>query len=388
MRTGRARLRTRLRAPLIVFGVCVALAGCAALTGCAGRQRPVHTFAGAELAYAAAFSADGRVLAATCGDGTVRVWDAQAGGAELARQAVSPEKSPRASNPVAVSPDGGRVAFGDAAGTVFVWAWASTAPPIRLTGHVRPVVALAYAAGGRELVSASGGHTYRGDSGAPPSATREPLRVVVWDLDTGRTVGGFEDDAAGVQFVTLSPDGRSLAAAGLPGMGRTYAPADRPQGIAPALLLMDAQTGAVRWRADTESIPFYVSFAPDGRSVYVAPVGRWDVATGAALPARHSAGDRRDRTTFGPRVLSADGGSAVAFRERQVPILNPLAWLIPTGYDPKELRVTVTDLATGRARTGPRLDVAETRTAAYVLATTPDGRRLLDQRLRLWAVPE
>jgi WD40 repeat protein len=197
-----------------------------------------------------AWSADGRIVAATCEDGLVRLWDGSTGaalaecrghvGAALACVFVgssslasggadgtirlwnlSDQGDPRnwqgvAGDPrhlteqavlkghtgavhcLALAPDGQTLASGGADQRVRLW----TLPEGRqqLIGHTAPVRGLAFSPDGRTLASATGDG---GPAGGP--------EVRLWDVRTGKELAALPTGGPG-SFLAFTPDGTGLLA--------------------------------------------------------------------------------------------------------------------------------------------------------------------------------
>jgi hypothetical protein len=148
--------------------------------------RAVRTFAGG--AFAVAFRPDGRRLAATGPDGRLRVWEVETGQEVFSIQLQA--HSPRA---VAYSPDGRRLATTSEEGVVQVWDADTGTPDLTLKGHNGAVLGVAFSPDGRRLASAGMDWT-----------------VKVWETATGQEVLSLRGPEIfwGVAF---SPDGTYLA---------------------------------------------------------------------------------------------------------------------------------------------------------------------------------
>ncbi len=146
---------------------------------------------------AAAWSKQGRLLAAADAAGNLTTWQSKQGPASEAGARNSTFAASGAqANAVAVSPDGKQIASGLGA-DILLWDAASGSLLRTLAGHRRNIGALAYSPDGATL--ASGG--WDGD-------------VILWNAKSGdklRTLQGHKRDVAGLAW---SPDGKRLASTG------------------------------------------------------------------------------------------------------------------------------------------------------------------------------
>jgi WD40 repeat protein/tRNA A-37 threonylcarbamoyl transferase component Bud32 len=106
---------------------------------------------------------------------------------------VGPVHQPRTSYPVAISPDGKRVAGGGKDGTSYVWSVGDEAAPRHLTGHSKEIVSIAFSQDGRKVVTGSADGTAR-----------------VWDAFTGKAIGEPLSHCAWVYGVSFHPDGSKV----------------------------------------------------------------------------------------------------------------------------------------------------------------------------------
>jgi WD40 repeat protein len=232
------------------FAVCLGLSAtwwalCCGPTAGSGEQPTTRGV------RAIAFSADGKLLAASTGEpvqeGTVTVWDV------ATRKPLWTHREKQGIPAVAFSPDGQTLAIGGYNKTAKLLDVADGKERAKFD-HPNEVRALAFSPDGKLLATACWDGALR-----------------LWDLATGGeklTCKGPKDRLFQVQF---SPDGKSLVSAGH---------RDGPK-------LWDAATGAEKRNLKLTHGGFYVAtalFTPDGRWLltggYDGTVRLWNLATG------------------------------------------------------------------------------------------------------------
>ena len=182
-------------------------------------------------AVSVAFSRDGRTLASSSQEGTVRVWDPLTG-QELASLSAG---AGNATHGVSISPDGRYLAAGDDH-AAHVWELATMREVARL-GHDSPIYGVVFSPDGRYLATTSIDAT-----------------VGVWDWGSSLEVARVAHDA-GVFTAAFSPDGRLLATGGDDRTARIWT-------VDPANLLSDACSSVTRnltlveWRLYVHEDPY------------------------------------------------------------------------------------------------------------------------------------
>jgi WD40 repeat protein len=227
-----------------------------------------------------AFGDEGRLIAAACEDGLVRLLDAETG------REVRVLKGHTAYVREIVFGGGGlRLASGGFDQVVRIWDAGMTRNPRDLLRLSAPTRHLAFSPDGRWLITSSGPMTKRGE-------------VKLWDLATGQERWTVPDQIAWLTNVAFSPDGRSVVLRGY------YRGVD----------IRDAEDG--RRRQSLSGLAGYdirrLAFSPDGRKLasagYVSgdklDVTICDLTTGQRL---RSLGDWAHTGSIGELAYSPDG---------------------------------------------------------------------------------
>jgi WD40 repeat protein/serine/threonine protein kinase len=276
--------------------------------------------------WAVTFSPDGKQVAASLANGSVRIWDLKS------RQVVLTLCGHfHVVGGIDFSPRENLLASGNSDGTVLLWDSKTGTVLRKLTGHTDGVQDVRFSPDGRRLYSAS-----------------EDGLVIVWDPATGqalRTLRGHKDL---VYQVAVSPDGRKLASASMDGTVKVWDEATGQE----LLTFPNHASGAL-----------CVAFSPDGRRL---ASGGWDMTVQLWGPETGQV----ERTLRGHTshvsgvVFSPDGRR-----------------LVSTGSDGD---IRLWDTGSGHELLTLRDHTARVRRAAF----SPDGRLLLtgswDTTLKLW----
>jgi len=214
----------------------------------------------ADLVRAAAFSSDGRLLAAAGGPsgrfGEIRIWNVEAATPKLI---ATLRGHADAILSVAFAPDAATIASASYDKLIKLWDVATGKEIRTLKEHSDAVYAVAFTGDGRHVVSGAGDRT-----------------IKIWDTRSGQRRLTISDSLDSVYAVAVHPSGGQIAAAGADKMIRTWAWTDADAPAEPTAVLR----GSTFAHGDAV---LRLAYSPDGSTLVSAGADRvikvWDAAT-------------------------------------------------------------------------------------------------------------
>ena len=296
-----------------------------------------------------AFSSDGHTLASSGDGGYIQLWDAADRAHPRPRGQAEPSAINTAdhlaySDSLAFSPDGPTLASGDANGTIQLWDVADPAHPRALgqplTGSTVAVESVAFSPDGHTLASGDGNGTIRLWD-IPDPARPRPIAILAGG--TGATYS-----------VAFSPDGHTLASGDGNGTVRLWEVIDpaRPRSLTSVLTGSDGVAS--------------LAFGPDGHTLASGSldgaIWLWDVTNPV------------DPSPLGQRLTGGGGVASLAF--------SPNGHMLASGSQDGAVRLWSL----------PQTVLADTATAVDSAAFSPDGHTLASGHgngtIRLWDVTD
>ncbi|MEH1888860.1 MAG: serine/threonine-protein kinase [Nostoc sp.] len=284
-----------------------------------------------------AISPDGKTIASSGGDHTIKLWNLATGKAISLLNGHSQQV-----NVVVISPDGKTLVSGSDDNTIKIWNLTTRKQIRTLQGHSDSVHALAISADSKTLVTGSDDNT-----------------IKIWDLATGEQIRTLAGHTFWVRSVAISPDGVILASGSF---DKTIKIWNLTKGYPIRTLEGNSQTVTT------------VAISPDGRTLASASrdvydgqrlrtIKLWNLPTGKEI--RTLAGHGNTVTSV---AFSADGKIlASSSRDRTIKLWNP---------------------ATGKEI----LTLAGHTNTVTSVAFSPDGKTLVsgseDNTIKIWRLSQ